>query len=199
MSDIPLPGQTSYGVDQTLHDTTQLIGMQKIGSFTLPAASSLMYFKDIPQTFTHLRVDFLAQSGRTGVPNTGMRFSHNSVGAASWQVAVMAHSFAAGATPSVSTNDTRGYLGQAPAANRASDNHVLAGTIFIPFYTRKDFFKHFIVQSMMDDGNTDYRVHSIGNTFRGDSNQIVRLDIFDDVTPTFSLGPRSKATLYGIL
>lgn len=158
--------------------------------------TTLLSFTNIPQTFTHLRVEFIAQSGRAGVANTGMRFSHNSVGAASWEVAVMAHSFAAGATPSVSTNDTRGYLGQCPAGNRTSDNYTLQGVMDIPYYSRSDAFHHFLVHSMMDDGNTDYRIHSAGNTYRGNANAITRLDIFDDVTAT--LGPRTRASLYGI-
>jgi hypothetical protein len=165
-----------------------------LGVFTLSGLT--LTFTNIPQTFNHLKVEFITQSQRPAASQTGMRFAHNSVVAAQWQLAITGHGNT-GAAGVFVANDTRGYLGQSPALTRTSDNYTQQGTLEIPFYARTDAFHHFIANSMMDDGNTLFQTVQVGNTYRGDTNAVTSLRIFDDAGS--NLGPRSRATLYGIV
>jgi hypothetical protein len=168
--------------------------MTRIGDFTLSGDGKTLQYLAIPQTFSALRVEVVGQSGRAGVDNTGLRFTHNGLATANYFFAY--HGWGNAGAMQGSGSDARGYLGQTPAGNRSNDNYVGSHILEVPFYTRTDIVKEFFARGICSTGNVTIHSVSVGNVWIGDINAVSRLDIMDDVAAV--LGPRAKATLYGI-
>lgn len=172
-----------------------------LGAFTRSADKTLLTFASIPQNYSHLRVVFIGQSTRPSFSNTGLRFNFStSAGAinSSWQFNYWGYGNGAGGViQGQVSNDAHGYLGQTPAANRANDNYVSHGTIDIPFYSRNDITKSFLVNSTTHDGSSLFQGMNVNNTNTATSAAMTGMSILDDSGSTH--GPRSTAHLFGIL
>ena len=195
MSDLPLPGQSPYSVDQSLHQTTNLVGKQKIGDFKA-VTTSVMRFNDIPQTFTHLEVAVQWRSTRAAFQNTGLRFTINGL---STSYHFSYYGIVNGAVSNGhATNQPWGYLGQTPAALSAAFNashHLL----WIPYYRERSTIKEVLTQNnILDGGVNGHASLTVGNEIAGLATAVTRIDLSDDVAGVFDPA-QCKATLYGIL
>lgn len=175
-----------------------------LGAFTRSADKTLLTFASIPQNYSHLRVVFIGQSTRSGFPNTGFRFNFSTVAgtiSSAWNFNYWGYGNGAGGViQGQSAGGGSGYLGQTPAANRTNDNYVSHGTIDIPFYSRNDTIKSFLVNSTTHDGASLFQGMNVNNTNTATAAAMTGMSIFDDVVGSGSThGPRSTAHLFGIL
>jgi hypothetical protein len=138
-----------------------------LGSFVRSADRTLLTFSNISQIYSHLRVVFIGQSTRSGFPNTGFRFNFSTVAgtiSSAWNFNYWGYGNGAGGViQGQSAGGGSGYLGQTPAANRTNDNYVSHGTIDIPFYSRNDIIKSFLVNSTTHDGASHQHSHVGGD------------------------------------
>lgn len=171
--------------------------MVKIMDFAL-AGTTALRAAAIPQTFTHLRVVGIGQSQRAGVANTGLRLSHNGNTASAYQYDY--YGYGAGLAANAITSGGAGavgvYLGQTPAGSRANDNYVSQFVVDIPNYNVAGVVRMFLSNSYFHDGVNGRQSMTSGGVWMNDTNVITQLDIGDDVAG--ALGPRARASLYGI-
>lgn len=165
-------------------------GERYLGAFT--AGTTTLTFSDIPQTFRHLRVLWMAQSQRAGFQNTGGRARINNNAANFYSFGYHYNAAPGGATTRFATSI---YVGQVPAASRTSDDLVTTVAIDFPFYSRPDLAKCYAVTSSGDDGTNSLWARVQG-AFVQDALPITRIDLFDDVLA--NLGPRSRAELWAL-
>lgn len=169
--------------------------MQKIGEFT--NTGTLLSFPNIPQNFSHLRVMAIGQSMRAGFANTGFRATFNGLSGAAYSFDYWGYNSAPAVYSGHVGGDTRLYVGQTPAATRTNDNYVSTHIIDIPFYTLANVIHMFHANASFNDGNALMTGVNINNIWTGAAAAITRFDLSDDVGS--ALGPRARATLYGIL
>lgn len=196
MSDIPLPGQTSYGIDQSLHTVTELVAKRKIGDFK-KVSTILLQFKDIPQTFTHLELEIMWASTRAGLQNTGLRISANGVGAG-YHGSIYGEQNGA-ALNSHFTNNGSGYIGQTPAGLSAAGLYSVH-LVKIPFYRVPNVSLRYAIchTDLLDGGVNGHTASTCGNEFSAVAAPITRIDLADDVSGAY-IDAVTRATLYGIL
>lgn len=158
-----------------------------LGEFTNNGTS--LTFDNIPQTFRHLQVRWVAQSNRAAFQNTGGRMRINNLTANWYSYGYHYNLTPGGATTRFSTSF---YIGQMPAAGRTSDDLVVVALIDLPFYTRT-LSKLIQCVSSGDDGTNSLWCRSQGANVETGA-PISSVQLFDDVSGT--LGPRSRAELW---
>lgn len=167
----------------------------KIGDFSLVSGGTILRYSAIPQTYKHLRVLFAMQSSRAGLANTGARCTINAINTF-YETAFYGYTNAPAVSNGFVASTSTGYLGQCPAGTRGSDAYVMQGTIDIPFYSDANNIKQMFAETYSQDGVSYSAKLTLGiNNYSG----VAAIDTFsllDDVGSV--LGPRAKATLYGI-
>ena len=162
-------------------------GWAKLGTFTINANS--LTYTSIPQTYTHLRVHWVAQSNRAGFANTGGRFRIN--GFTTYYDTYYTVPVATGTEVGASF----GYVGQIPAGNRTSDNYVSIVTIDLPLYLKANQLRGWAADNSGHDGTNILSGRTTG-TNRASPNAISSITLLDDVGGT--LGTRSYAELWAV-
>lgn len=163
------------------------------------AGTTTINLSNIPQSFSHLRLYVVGQSNRAGLPTTGLRMRMNGT-TSSYELDYIIHanSVATNAVLSGSqVSQGSWFIGTVPANNRGNDNFVAHCVIDIPWYSRNDMLKTITMHNAFNDGVGASGAEYSGGRYVGSANAITSLQIHDDVGGT--LGPRSRAALYGIL
>lgn len=167
--------------------------MVKIADFVPTASYTALSVANIPQTFKHLRVEFIGNSTRAGFANTGLRFRWSGV---SGGYLTNYDGYGAGSTQGQVSSQSLGYIGQMPSGSKVNDDYNSMVVIEFPFYSGPGL-KHALAFTSMHDGTTLSESMRTGTTNPTNGTPVTSIDILDDVSS--ALGPRSKASLYGIL
>jgi hypothetical protein len=192
MTDIPLPGQTSYAQEQGLHQIAEFVAMRKIGDLQLVAGALL--FKDIPQTFKHLRLLVQGQSQRVSEDNMNMRF--NGVATASYLWGANGRSGAGDSSLSSVGAVTEAWIGNTPGTDRSNDAFVSNHVVDIPFYSSANNLKSWLSNATIAASAISWGGWTIRGQNVGFATPVISLSVY---AQGGILGPNSKASLYGIL
>jgi len=160
-------------------------GMVNLGTFTVGSTS--LTFSSIPQSYSNLRVIWIAQGSRASYANTGGRFTIN--GATTYYDQIYTTSTGSAALASQSS----WYIGQIPTATRTNDNYVCNVIIDIPSYAKTNMIKGFSSTCSGHDGTTQLNAVCCG-TNRADVAAVTSIALTDDVAST--PGTRSFAQLW---
>lgn len=171
-------------------------GWSRIGTFTKTA--TYLEYASVPQTFTHLQVRFAMQSNRAGSQNTGMRLRINGA-TGNWYNFIVSYQANVNGTVGLLSSTNRllssWYVGQAPAANRTSDDLTAMAIIDFPYYCLANYGRNYTFQSAGDDG-TNVLWATGGGAFVQNANPISSIIFLDDVSG--NLGPRCYAELWAV-
>lgn len=181
------------------HAGTSAGTLQKIGDLALAAGglsgagAGQLGINNIPQTFAHLRLLVRAQSQAAGDDNVGIRLN-GSLANYVWQYKGMNNAGPFDGT--VASGQAYGYIGSAPGASRANDNYISHQVIDIPFYTLADSIKTWHSMSSYASSAAAFQGVTAQGSNVGFAGAITALTL---LASGGALGPRTKATLYGIV
>jgi hypothetical protein len=176
--------------------------IQKIGELTNAAggtsgaASGQLGINNIPPTFSHLRLVVRGQSQYGAeIDNMGIRFNGDSSANYGW---MYKGNTQAGDASGGTTAQTYGFIGWTMGTTRQNDSYVSHHIIDIPFYSLADGVKSWHSNSVYFN-NTGSSLPWAGGTSQGIrylANPLTALSVF---AISAVLGPRARATLYGVL
>lgn len=167
------------------------VGFTKLGDFDINSTS--LDYSSIPGDYTHLRIVAVCQSSRSGYANTGQLLRINGASASYSRSGHYTAASSGSPVGFVARGANAWYLGQVPAGNRTDDNYTVSAIVDLPFYSRTDTLKTYMMRSAGDDG-TNALSAVAGGAYYGGAGAITSIKLIDDVSS--SLGPRARAELW---